>query len=53
MPQDSNSTQQPPGAGIDRTVIRELLKLTPEERLRLLVEEVRNLQEFDRVTKAR
>lgn len=31
------------GAGIDRSVIRELLKLTPRERLDLAVAEARNL----------
>jgi hypothetical protein len=30
-----------------------MLQLTPEERIRLLVEEVRNLEELDRVTKNR
>jgi len=52
MPSEPQPTP-PPGTGVDRTVMRELLKLTPEERLLLLVEEVRNLQEFDRVTKPR
>jgi transcriptional regulator with XRE-family HTH domain len=34
------------GEGVDRTMIRELLKLTPEERLDLAVREARNLDEF-------
>jgi hypothetical protein len=37
-----------PGTGVDRTTIRRLLNLTPAERIRLLVEEARNLAEFDR-----
>ena len=37
-----------PGAGVDRTVIRRLLQLTPEERLKLLVEEVRNMAEHEK-----
>jgi len=41
----------PPGTGIDRSAIRRMLKLTPEERIRLLVEEARNLEEFDRLAK--
>ena len=43
--------EDPPGTGIDRTLIRRMLQLTPEERLRLLVEEVRNLAELDRLTR--
>jgi hypothetical protein len=42
-----------PGTGIDRSTIRRLLQLSPEERIRLLVEEVRNLEEFDRLAKRR
>lgn len=38
------STGPRPGAGIDRTVIRELLKLSPRERLKLAVTEARNLE---------
>lgn len=34
------------GTGIDRTVIRELLALSPAERLRIAVEEANNLQEL-------
>lgn len=35
------------GYGIDRTAIRQLLSLTPTERLRLAREEQRNLQRFE------
>jgi len=34
------------GAGVDRTVIRRLLRLTPRERLDLAVAEARNLDAF-------
>ena len=37
---------QKPGTGIDRTVIRDLLVLTPEERVKLMVESARNLADF-------
>ena len=40
-------SEQKPGTGVDRTLIRRLLRLTPVERLRLLVEEVRKLAEND------
>jgi hypothetical protein len=33
-----------PGAGLDRTPIRELLELSPRERLRVAAREARNLQ---------
>jgi transcriptional regulator with XRE-family HTH domain len=36
------------GAGLDRTAIRELLRLTPLQRLRLAVGEARNLQRLER-----
>ncbi len=36
-----------PGEGVDRTAIRQMLALTPAERLRLAVEEARNLASFD------
>lgn len=36
-----------PAAGIDRSTIRHLLTLTPEERIRLAAEEARNLRLFD------
>jgi hypothetical protein len=42
-----------PGTGIDRGSIRRMLELTPTERVRLLIEEVRNLEEFDRLAKRR
>ena len=34
------------GQGIDRTVMRQLLELDPEERLKLATAEARNLREF-------
>lgn len=34
------------GEGIDRSVIRQLLKLTPQERLDLAITEARNLARF-------
>jgi transcriptional regulator with XRE-family HTH domain len=34
------------GKGVDRTMIRELLKLTPDERVDLAVREARNVNEF-------
>lgn len=36
------------GVGVDRTAIRELLRLTPAERARLAVEEARNLGRIGR-----
>jgi predicted transcriptional regulator len=40
------------GAGLDRTAIRELLKLTPAERARLAVEEAQNVSRaLDRSTR--
>ena len=50
---DSTLPDAKPGTGIDRTTIRRLLRLSPEERILLLVEEVRNLEEFDRLAKLR
>lgn len=38
--------EEKPGTGIDRTVIRDLLALTPEERVRLIVQSARNLADF-------
>ena len=35
------------GAGVDRTMIREILDLTPEDRVRRAAEEARNLDAFD------
>lgn len=39
------------GEGLDRTGIRELLALTPEERLRRAATEARNLAEFERAVR--
>lgn len=36
------------GQGVDRTAMRELLRLTPAERARLAVEEARNLERIGR-----
>ena len=44
--------QTRPGSGIDRTVIRQLLAMTPAERVLLLIEEVRNLAAYDRARRA-
>lgn len=41
------------GTGIDRSEMRELLRMTPAERLRLLVEEVRFLEQLDRARQLR
>jgi hypothetical protein len=42
------------GPSVDRSAIRELLKLTPAQRARLAVEEARNLAAFDaRIRKAK
>ena len=35
--------QEKPGAGVDRTLIRELLALTPRERAKLAVQAARQL----------
>ena len=35
--------EQKPGAGVDRTLIRQLLALTPAERIKLAVREANNL----------
>lgn len=51
MPREDRTPEPAPGTGIDRTTIRRLLQLSPEERLHLLVEEVRNLEAFDRLAK--
>lgn len=39
------------GEGVDRTAIRELLALSPEERLRRAVAEARNLAAFERAVR--
>ncbi|MCA1581631.1 MAG: helix-turn-helix domain-containing protein, partial [Acidobacteria bacterium] len=36
------------GQGVDRTAIRELLRLSPAERARIAVEEARNLERIGR-----
>jgi hypothetical protein len=41
-----SSEEQKPGYGVDRTQIRQLLPLTPQERLRIAVESARNLAEM-------
>lgn len=53
MPREAPPPEPAPGTGVDRTTIRRLLRLTPEERLLLLVEEVRNLEAFDRLAKSK
>ena len=35
-----------PGAGVDRTLIRRLLAVSPAERVRMLVVEARNVSEL-------
>ncbi len=40
--------EQKPGTGIDRTLIRRLLAISPSERVKLLVDEANNLADFDR-----
>jgi hypothetical protein len=47
MGEDQIGDAQPNAHAIDRTVIRELRKLTFAERARLAVQEARNLAEFD------
>ena len=42
-----------PGAGVDRTPIRELLRLSPIERLRIAAREGRNLDRLLRAAKRR
>ncbi|MGH2799737.1 MAG: helix-turn-helix transcriptional regulator [Thermoleophilaceae bacterium] len=39
------------GVGVDRSVIRELLKLTPAQRVRAVPREARFVRELDRVRK--
>jgi hypothetical protein len=41
------------GLGVDRTAIRELLALSPAERLALAVEEARNLAAFEERVRGR
>jgi hypothetical protein len=40
--------EQKPGTGIDRSLIRRLLSVSPYERVKLLVDEANNLADFDR-----
>ena len=42
-PHIESQVEQKPGAGVDRTLIRNLLALTPAERARIAVESARNL----------
>jgi len=52
-PHDPAHAEHPPGYGIDRTLIRRLLDLTPAERLRIGVESARNVAElFARLRRA-
>ncbi len=44
--QQQTAVEQKPGTGIDRTVIRDLLVLTPAQRLELMIESARNLADF-------
>ncbi|MGH9390373.1 MAG: helix-turn-helix domain-containing protein [Vicinamibacteria bacterium] len=37
-----------PGVGVDRSAVRELLRLTPAQRARIAVEEARNLEKVPR-----
>ena len=46
--QPHTRTDQKPGTGIDRTLIRRLLAVSPSERVKLLVDEANNLADFDR-----
>lgn len=43
---------EPLREAVDRTAIRRLLALTPAERIRLAIEEARNLQKFDQRRKS-
>lgn len=53
MPQEDDlkvrEASRPYDAGVDRSTIRALLKLSPAERARLAVDEARNLEAFDAV----
>jgi hypothetical protein len=46
--QPQSRAEQKPGTGIDRTLIRRLLAISPSERVKLLVDEANNLADFDR-----
>ena len=41
--QTEPTVEQKPGTGVDRTLIRQLLTLTPAERVKLAVREANNL----------
>ncbi len=41
------------GAGVDRSLIRDLLRRTPEERLRLAAADARGLRAFDAAVRTR
>jgi hypothetical protein len=54
-PRDTQSMAEPPGepmveekpgTGIDRTLIQNMLALTPAERVKLMIEAAHNLAEF-------
>ena len=45
-PAEQSKVEDKPGAGVDRTTIRELLRLTPAERLKLMVAETNKVEEF-------
>ncbi|HYO78308.1 MAG TPA: hypothetical protein VE010_17750 [Thermoanaerobaculia bacterium] len=43
---ENAQAEQKPGTGIDRTLIRQMLALSPADRLRSLVIEARNMAEL-------
>lgn len=45
-PTGEPQAEQKPGTGIDRTLIREMLALTPAERARLIIDAARTLSEI-------
>ncbi|HEX8155576.1 MAG TPA: hypothetical protein VF698_20755 [Thermoanaerobaculia bacterium] len=47
----AKAIEKQPGEGVDLSLIRELLALTPVERLRRAVEEARNVAKLDRKLK--
>ena len=48
---DSGSEEPRGSGGIDRSAIRQLLALTPEERIRSAVADAKNLRRFDLAAK--
>jgi len=46
MDEKSAVIEVKPGTGVDRTMIRKLLAVSPAERLRMLVVEARNVSEL-------